>query len=388
MRKNRQKLFWVILCFFLASANTALALEVKYPIIKGQTLTSDTPLPEFALYLFNAGMFIGFFAVFGSMVAAGVMYLFSGAYPTAELRGRAKDRLSGAISGLLILITLFLIVTTINPQLSWFNSRPLPPSPAPPAEKPPAGVYFNKQSSCQDDTAALYTSSVPDLGTDLTNRISSVELAGSDVFYVSVLYNLPNYTGACQYLDPNDHCTEVAQFADSASIYTYDFSPNGDGVYFFRKSCLNNSSSVQNTSELILQCQQNGGGWYKVKNDEINGIFESRLDDLRFYDVPQAEKECLKYDVNGDCLRTARTAPTLGGENISSIIIHGNYFILLTYAKPGQQCSDMEFDMCQGFPTSEDVNKMGPRQIKWQDIRNNSEGVVPNCITIVPVTQK
>jgi hypothetical protein len=93
--------------------------------------------------------------------------------------------------------------------------------------------------------------------------------------------------------------------------------------------------------------------------------------------VPQEEQNCTKYDKNGIC--TNRNPQSLSGENISSVIIDGNYLALFVYVAP-----DGKWTSCQEFPTSDDINKTGPQQIKWQPIRNN-EGVIPNYIAIIPI---
>ena len=71
-------------------------------------------------------------------------------------------------------------------------------------------------------------------------------------------------------------------------------------------------------------------------------------------------------------------------KNISSIKIGKDYLVLLTYAGPRESCDDVVNDSCQEFPAPDDVNKTGPQQIKWEEIRNHG-GVVPNCVTIIPI---
>ena len=119
--------------------------------------------------------------------------------------------------------------------------------------------------------------------------------------------------------------------------------------------------------------------WVVTRNKDI---FEERLENLEFINVPEEEQDCVEYDTSGVC--TWRAPPSLGGENISSIKIHGDYIVLLTYASPGQSCSDTQWSSCQEFPTPDDINKTGPQQIKWQEVRNNY-GVVPNHVVIIPV---
>lgn len=377
-------------CFFIPFLNknivvSAVGLEAPYPTISQSpisNISSDTKLPEFVVYLFYLGMGLGFFAVFISLVIAGVMYVLSPASPSGELLANEKDRVVGAISGLLILILTYLIITTINPQLSIFKLNELSKIDNPPAkEEEKIGVYFSKQTECPNKIDPK-TSSIPDLG-EQKNSIKSVSIKrNNNTAFVSVLYEFINFKGKCQYINPNQECTNVTPFAASASIHEYDFYPNGDGVYLFRKSFFDKR-----------------GGYVKIENEEIKGIYMKKLSDLQFKDpscknnenpdgccVPKEEQICIKYEKNGTCLLENRICPNAGGEEISSIGINGNYIVLLVYVGP-EDMKGTKWTSCQAFPKIEDINKIGPQQIKWEQIRNN-EGVIPNYIIIIPVKKK
>lgn len=357
----------------------AAALEVQYPTVSGQSLTAQSKLPAFVLYLFNFGMLLGFFAVFISLTIAGVMFFLSPV--NVELRASARERVSGAISGLLILVLTYLIITTINPQLSILNLNELPPAPQPPAEKKYPGVYLYKTGGCSDNSVEPRTSSIPNLD-DLKNKVNSVGIVrdpDTGTAYFSILYESINLWGKCQQLDPNQECQSTTPFASSISIHTYDFDPNGDGVYFYRKSYFNKN-----------------GGYVKISNSDIGEQFVADLNLLCFLGensdpsacgnigdctVPEEEQNCVKYDNYGNCI--SRSCPTLGGENISSIEIKGSYFVLLVYVGSKDPAYG-PWTSCQEFPTPSDINKTGPQQIKWQNIRNNG-GVIPNYVVIVPI---
>ncbi|MCX6718221.1 MAG: hypothetical protein NTY81_01265 [Candidatus Staskawiczbacteria bacterium] len=435
-------LIFLPVCFFCLPINkiSAAGLEVIYPAIGTTTLATDAKLPAYVKYLFDAGMFLGFFSVLVSLIIAGIMYLLSPAKP--DLLGEAKDRIGGAISGLLILTLTYLIITTINPQLSFFKFDELPTTAcnsnnqcvadgtgasclkdADCSPKKAPGVYFYKKTGCSDDpknTAKANITSIPDLGDNLRNKINSVGIvqdADTQTAYITVLYDNINFWGKCQEItttkeNTNETCQNVSPFAASASVYKYDFDANDDGVYFFRKSCLkhycasnddctngetcntstgicvDNMGNSDSVGDLIAQCKKDSGGWYKVTNDEIKnaGVYIHALDDqnnpLQFNDVPENEKPCAGYGQSGNCI--SKISPSLGGENISSMIIHNDYIVLFTYASPGQSCNITPWTFCQEFPTSKDANKFGPQQIKWQNIRNNSN-VVPNCMIIIPI---
>ena len=365
--------FLFIGLFYLSINRVFADLEVTYPTIGTTSLAAGAKLPDYVLYLFNAGMFLGVFAVFISLAIAGVMYFLSPARP--DLLASAKDRVSGAISGLLILVLTYLIITTINPQLIIFNLNALPPVSSPPVETGAPGVYFHKSAGCSDNSIQPNTSSIPDLG-PLKNKVNSVNIIQGDNSYITILYNNINFWGKCQYIS-NSGCTGVTPFAASASIYSFDFNPNGDGVYFYRKSYFNEQ-----------------GGYLFVSNSDIQNAGSSKLyvgdlDQLKFTGdsssgdctVPEEEQDCIKYNKYGKCIQ--RSCPTLAGENISSVKINGDYLVLFVYSAQSDAPSG-PWTSCQEFPSVDDVNKLGPQQIKWEDIKN-SGGVIPNYVIIIPI---
>lgn len=376
-------IFFICLTIFFylpASKTSAAGLEVEYPTLStGASITPDSDLAQYLKYVFDFGVFAGFFAVFLSLIWAGVLYFVSAGKPDAL--AMAKDRVSGAISGLLILATLVLIIITINPQLSIFKLNPLEKVPEPPPVPPAPGVNFYKSQDCSGATSTKSTS-IPDLGDDLANQIHSVKvISDKDTGYISILYDVMNFWGRCQYINPNANCTKVDPFAASASIHKFDFAPNGDGVYLYRKSFQNEE-----------------GGWLKITNSQIENAGKSTLyaaelsklkftgkssngDNLKNCTVPEDEQDCVKYDKNKKCEQ--KSCPTLAGENISSIKINGNYLVLLIHYDPSD--TKEPWWTCQAFPTVNDVNKTGPNQVKWEHIRNS--GKEPNYIMIIPVAQ-
>ncbi len=318
-------------------------------------------------------MIIGFIAVFLSLVISGIFYLLSSASP--GLRSKASDWAGGAISGLIILTTIYLIITTINPQLRIFKIGELPEIPPPPPTPPLPGIYLFEKANCPAPPPgsfpeAPFSSSISDFG-PLRNKINSVKIVHSpetNLYFIAILYDVINFQGKCQYINPNTGCVSVKPFAASASIYRYSFSPQGNGVTFYRKSFYNQE-----------------GGWYTVGNLEIQGNYIATLKDLKFKDVPKEEQDCVERDLKGEC--TKREPPTLGGENITSIKIDGDYMVMLIYFKKGTD-TDTKWSFCQAFPTTDDKNKEGPKQIKWEHIRQLSGGILPNYVIIFPVKEK
>lgn len=380
-------LFFILLLVFAAPKASVFAaeLEVDYPVLPtGARVTPTSELTEYLKYVFDFGIGAAFVVVLISLAYAGVLYFLSPAIPDAL--AKAKDRVAGAVSGLLILVLLYLIITTINPYLAIFKMGKLEPVDIPEPNNRPLGVTFYKSTGCAGESET-HTSSVIDLGDKLRNNVNSVGM-GQDpegkIYYVSILYDIENFWGKCQYINPNKECSEVKPFAASASVHQYDFNPDGDGVYIFRKPLTQAQGKEANME----------GGFLKISNSEIArlGIAIFDLRQLRFtgtssdYNnlnnctVPENEQDCLNYDQKGKCIQ--KQCPKLSKENISSIWIYGDYAVLLVYFAPGDPRYG-PWTYCQEYASAEDVNKQGPQNIKWDAVRSRSQD--PNFMVIIPI---
>ncbi|MDP2741525.1 MAG: hypothetical protein Q8O66_02490 [bacterium] len=380
--------FFSVLYLYLPTDSVFAELEINYPVLNtGASVTAQTSVPEYLKYVFDFSMFIGFFAVFLSFVASGVLYFLAPALPGAI--GTARDRVSGAISGLLILITLYLIITTINPALSIFKTTTLSRTPEFPPPPPPPGVLFYTGTNCPTPNPDPITDSLSDLGKELNNKISSVKIVqgrNQGPYFVSILYENPKFRGKCFYVDPNIGCGDpnnnIVPFASSASVERYSPTPYGDVVFF------------RNTDS------KSEGGYFTVRSSDINGIYFGSLDQLRFTGqsggsctVPKKEQDCIVWSktlcsdcviIDGKyCKKTQ--CPSLAGDNVGSMEINGRYIVLFVYYDSTKDPAKGPWSFCQAFPTPDDVNKKGPQQIKWEDIENNQLYKKPNWVTIIPI---
>jgi len=387
--KNLKSLFLIaIISFFVFTLPVkifAIDLEVAYPTtITGSTITGQSDLSQYLKYIFDFGMSIGLAIAVLNFVIAGILYFV--APLSAGAKEKAKERITGSVSGVLILLLTYLIITTINPYLSIFRMNSLEQVDIPEVNTESFGINFYKSGDCSG-TSTSYTTSITDLG-DLKNKVNSIKIdqnADGDVYYIAVAYDNTKYWGQCQYINPNTGCQKNNVGISSSSIYTYDFSPNGDGVYLYRKSFSMVSGKEENKD----------GGYLKITTAEIqnkNGraMYVRKLSDLKFTGasgsnctVPQSERDCARWNDTGTCAEYQ--CPSLDKENISSIKISGNYLVLLVYKSSSDSASG-PWTYCQAFPTEDDANKDGPQQIKWDEIRNS--GREPNYILIIPVQQK
>jgi len=121
--------FFGILIFSNISAQEISApereLEVTYPSVIGEPPTTvATPPEQYVVYIFNFAIWGSGFVALLVIVIAGFRYLSSAGNP--QTMQDSKNQITAALSGLLILLSIWLILNTINPNLTNFELSPLP----------------------------------------------------------------------------------------------------------------------------------------------------------------------------------------------------------------------------------------------------------------------
>ena len=433
-----------------------ISLEVDYPQLPaGGTITPTTPLPEYIKYMFSFGMSISFLAAFISLIVGGFFYVTSVGRP--EKVKNARSYVLSGIFGLALLLTVYLIMTTINPQLRFLKVQDLSLTPGVYlvegeereslprcSEKIPSyfdtiqyvceqaggqiiivsfysqqgcnglissveldcgdttsipmsqltsigwtykdfGVYIYRYQNCPLPSSFFNIrplhSSIPDLG-ESKNDIRSIKIVNDPLdylWYIAILYDKIDWRGKCLYINPHSACTSIDPFASSLSIYRYYADPSDTGdITFYRKAFFNENLPLDKRDE----------GIFKVEHSDLfpSGYYFVYLKNLKFGDgsgdcnIPIEEQNCIDWDLEGKCIQ--RECPTLAGDNITSIKINGDYFVILLYYDEGTG----EWSFCQAFPAPADVNKDGPKQIKWEYVHR--EGTPPNAVLIFPVYKK
>ena len=94
-------------------------LNLTYPTIRGATLGLDMGLPQLIKWLYEFIVTIAGIAAFVMMVWGGLSWLTSAGNPSKI--ADAKDRLSSALLGLLIILGSWLILRLINPDLTTLS---------------------------------------------------------------------------------------------------------------------------------------------------------------------------------------------------------------------------------------------------------------------------
>lgn len=139
-----KKLILFFIVILLASGSFVSAqreLEADYPSIFGTEIVPQTvegtTLPDYIQYVFTFALSIAALAALIVLVYGGTKYLTSAGSPSQM--ADAKDQIFSGLLGLVILFSSYLILNTINPQLTVFEipgliSAPSVPPPPPPTE--------------------------------------------------------------------------------------------------------------------------------------------------------------------------------------------------------------------------------------------------------------
>jgi len=123
---------FLFLCFFfipetfIEAAFQPKPLEVDYPDIPGvPTPSMGGGISNYVKYIFNFAIWISGFIALAVLIYAGFEYFTSAGNP--EKIRDAKDRITAAFLGLVILFGSYLILVNINPQLISFNLESIEP---------------------------------------------------------------------------------------------------------------------------------------------------------------------------------------------------------------------------------------------------------------------
>jgi len=136
MLKKKYKYFvlFIIVLFLLFEANFVLALEINYPPvpvsgvdppqvflekIRSGEIPEEQALSLYVKYFYVLFLIMSGAAAFFAIVYGGFLYLISVGSP-AKMKS-AREQISAGILGLVILLCSYLILTTINPQLTIFR---------------------------------------------------------------------------------------------------------------------------------------------------------------------------------------------------------------------------------------------------------------------------
>jgi len=134
-----------LLLFLFLGANFVFALEIDYPYLPGAdppqdfvndpSIASEDILSLYVKYFFNLAIWAAGIIALGALIYGGIRYLASTGKPEAMVS--AKDQITGAFFGLLLLLSSYLVLSVINPDLTIFKIEPLKKAQITPGTKIP-----------------------------------------------------------------------------------------------------------------------------------------------------------------------------------------------------------------------------------------------------------
>jgi len=98
-------------CFVFAAEDQGFKWELDYP---WGDFGEPTNLPEYIVWFFNFACIVGAILAVIMIIIGGLQYMTSGGNPTTQ--SDSKDRIIKAIIGLILMLSIFLILNTINPD--------------------------------------------------------------------------------------------------------------------------------------------------------------------------------------------------------------------------------------------------------------------------------
>jgi hypothetical protein len=113
MKKTVLTIFLLLLFIFPVFADDTTSLEADYPVLQGEEVTTD--VGGYVSYIFVFAFSILGFVLFGALVYGGILFLTSGESP--EQRSTAIKRIKEAFIGVVLLLSFYIILNTINPNL-------------------------------------------------------------------------------------------------------------------------------------------------------------------------------------------------------------------------------------------------------------------------------
>lgn len=112
----------IIISFaFLLIAQNCLAMQLllDWPKINNETLGEQSTVPELIKYIYTFALGICGITALVSIIVGAAQYAFSAG--DSSKAGDAKDRITQALLGIVILLCAFLILNIINPDLVNFK---------------------------------------------------------------------------------------------------------------------------------------------------------------------------------------------------------------------------------------------------------------------------
>ncbi len=124
MRLSKKLIFIFFLAVFLISPIVIYGTEINWPSspLTRVSLSGDSEFHDLIAYVYGWGIGLGGLLTFIMFVIAGIEWMTSGGNPNKQ--AKAKARITSTLLGLSLLLSSWLILNTINPQLTVLTPLP------------------------------------------------------------------------------------------------------------------------------------------------------------------------------------------------------------------------------------------------------------------------
>ncbi len=221
--KYREKILIITLSSLFVFVGNVFAMMNKYPIIAGQEFNEESNIPQMALYFFMVFVAFGAFLLFARLLFIGLKLTTGGTLQ------EAKSDIKGPLIGMMILLSVYLIVNTINPDLTEWDGLD---------KKCAEGFYYkvkkveNGEEFISWECITESKGNLPELDEKLEEKISPC------IYKAVIAYPEPDYKGTPKTLfdDPSfDDTGCPVPDIDLIGYKSVKILPKLDGLYIYDK---------------------------------------------------------------------------------------------------------------------------------------------------------
>lgn len=225
----KKKILLAFLLLFLFSANFAFALEVTYPNIPFlPKIDQYSKLPQYISYFFGLAIYLSGILALISFAVGAIQLIMSAENP--ENASNAKDRMKGSILGLVLTLSAFIILRTINPVL-------VTPSLTSLGEV--AGIYLtNGTDTIPVSMEVADTSTIPDGYNKIIYKCAAN--AYSPPLLIWVFPNINFQGNEADYFDIETLKLDCEHTIAWGSFKSFKIAFQTPGVYYCLEKCSNN----------------------------------------------------------------------------------------------------------------------------------------------------
>jgi len=120
-----KRLAIIAIILFVAAGNAWAKLQLDYPKLgSGMTINETTTFPELVAYLFQFSIYLAAIITFVSILIGGIKWIDSAGSPSKV--ADAKDQILSSFLGLIILLSAWLTLNTISPNMTVLSLKVKP----------------------------------------------------------------------------------------------------------------------------------------------------------------------------------------------------------------------------------------------------------------------